>query len=66
LVIIIKAKLEAVEAGVSTFEDEFAMQMTLPGGQRVRDYVLPAIEETYEHGVVPGLFSGSGLRELEA
>lgn len=50
LALVIKAKLEAVETGIVTFEDEFAMHMVLPDGRTVRDHVLPAITEAYESG----------------
>jgi len=52
LALVIKAKLEAVAAGIVTFEDEFAMHMILPDGRTVRDHVLPAIEQAYETGTV--------------
>jgi hypothetical protein len=50
LALVIKAKLEAVEAGIVTFEDEFAMHMILPDGKSVREHVLPAIEQAYSDG----------------
>jgi hypothetical protein len=52
LALVIKAKLEAVEAGIVTFEEEFAMHMVLPGGRTVADEVLPAIDEAYATGAV--------------
>lgn len=52
LALVIKAKLEAVAAGIVTFEDEFAMHMILPDGRTVRDHVLPAIEDAYATGTV--------------
>lgn len=55
LALVIKAKLEAVEAGIVTFEDEFAMHMVLPGGRTVADHVLPAIATAYDTGNVPPL-----------
>lgn len=58
LALVIKAKLEAVESGIVTFEDEFAMNFVLPDGTTVRDHVRPAIEEAYETGTVPALLPG--------
>lgn len=55
LALVIKAKLEAVESGIVTFEDEFAMHMVLPGGRTVAEHVLPAIETAYATGRVPAL-----------
>lgn len=52
LALVIKAKLEAVEAGIVTFEDEFAMHMILPDGRPVSTHVLPAIAQAYETGTV--------------
>lgn len=61
LVLAIKAKLEAVESGISEFEDEFAAWILLPDGQRVRDHIRPAIARAYEEGAVgPLLALGPG------
>jgi hypothetical protein len=47
LSLVIKAKLEAVDAGIVTFEDEFMSHMVLPNGATVGEYVGPQIEEAY-------------------
>ena len=60
LALIVKAKLEAVESGIVTFEDEFAMHMILPDGRRVSEHVLPAIAESYETGRVAPLLAIAG------
>lgn len=52
LALVIKAKLEAVAAGIVTFEDEFSMHVVLPDGRQVRDLVVPAIEQAYATGTV--------------
>ena len=52
LALVVKAKLEAVEAGITSFEVEFAMHMVLPGGSTVADHVLPEIATAYETGRV--------------
>lgn len=52
LALVVKAKLEAVESGIVTFEEEFAMHMVLPSGRTVAEEVLPAIEEAYATGEV--------------
>lgn len=57
LALVIKAKLEAVEAGIVTFEDEFAMHMVLPDGSRAGDVVVRAIDAAYSTGVVPPLLA---------
>lgn len=51
--LVIKAKLEAVECGISVFEDEFMANIVLPGGQTVSDFMKPQIEEAYLSGAVP-------------
>lgn len=55
LKLVIQAKLEAVECGISVFEDEFMANIVLPGGQTVSDYVKPQIEMAYKTGEVPQL-----------
>lgn len=54
LLLIIKAKLEAIEIGIATFEDEFLAYTMLPSGQTVGEWVAPQLEEVYETGVMPG------------
>ena len=51
--LVIKAKLEAVECGISVFEDEFMANIVLPGGQTVGDFMKPQIEQAYISGSVP-------------
>jgi len=43
--LVIKAKLEAVEAGISTFEREFMANLLLPNGQTAGDVLVPRILE---------------------
>lgn len=53
LLLVIKAKLEAVESDISVFEDEFMANIVLPGGGTVSEFMLPQIRESYEHGTPP-------------
>lgn len=55
LFLIIKAKLEAVESGITTLEDEFLAHIVLPGGETVGDWMRPQIDEAYRIGAVPQL-----------
>jgi len=55
LALVIKAKLEAVEAGIVTFEEEFLAHFLLPGGHTVGDLVVPQIDHAYATGTVPAL-----------
>lgn len=51
--LVIKAKLEAVECGISVFEDEFMSNIVLPGGQTVGDFMKPQIAQAYISGKIP-------------
>lgn len=48
LALVIKAKLEAVESGITTFEDEFLAHIVMPDGQTVSSHLLPRIAQAYE------------------
>ena len=50
LLLVIKAKLEAVETEITTFEQEFLAHIVLPGGQTVGEQVTKHIAESYESG----------------
>ncbi|MDP1772751.1 MAG: hypothetical protein Q8L15_10745 [Methylobacter sp.] len=55
LSLVIKAKLEAVEAGISILEDEFMANIVLPNGSTVSQFMLPQITTAYETGAMPKL-----------
>lgn len=55
LLLALKAKLELVDAGLTTFEDEFLAQTCLQGGQTVSDALRPQIEKMLETGEMPKL-----------
>ena len=60
LALVVKAKLEAVEAGISTFEDEFLSHIVLPSGETAGQWLIPQVITAYETGVMPPLLpSGS-------
>lgn len=58
LLLVIKAKLEAVEAGITSFEDEFLAATLLDKGMTVSEWIQPQIEETYKTGKFPALLPG--------
>lgn len=61
LAAVIKAKLVAVEAGISTVEQEFLAWIALPNGRTVGEETAPAIERAYAEGKhVPLLELGAG------
>jgi hypothetical protein len=49
----VKAKLEVVESGISTFEDEFMPHIVLPSGQTVSEWMGPQITAAYLSGLMP-------------
>lgn len=53
LLLVIKAKLEAVESGIATFEDEFLAHVLLPNQQTVAEYIGPTVAQIYETGRMP-------------
>lgn len=55
LVLAIKAKLECVEAGITTLEQEFLAHIVLPNGQTVGDAMVGQIETAYKEQRMPPL-----------
>lgn len=55
LALVVKAKLEAVECGISEFEDEFLANIVLPTGQLLGQVIRPQIATSYETGKMPPL-----------
>ncbi len=53
LVLLLKAKLEAVESGISVFEREFLAHIVLPGGETVGEVIAPQIAAAYASGRMP-------------
>jgi hypothetical protein len=62
LALVIKAKLEAVEAGISTVEREFLDAIMLPDGRTVGDWLGPQLGEVYAREAMPALLPGSADR----
>lgn len=60
LALVVKAKLEAVESGITSFEEEFMAHILLPNGQTVGQYVGPQIEEAYTTGQMPPMLPALG------
>jgi hypothetical protein len=68
--LVVKAKLEAVESGIATFEDEFLAYTMLPGGATVGQWLTPQLDEVYRRGdlssVLPlGLPAGESVEDAE-
>jgi hypothetical protein len=62
LLLVIKAKLELVASGGTSFDREFLADIMLPDGSTIGDSVVPRIGEAYANGKMPklGLLLGSG------
>ena len=61
LALVIKAKLEAVETGITEFEDEFMAHIVLPSGETVGQWMRPQIASAYDSGDMPPLLPGPKL-----
>lgn len=53
LALVIKAKLEAVECGITTAEAEFLADTILPDGETVKEWIEPQIAAAYRLGAMP-------------
>jgi len=53
LLLAIKAKLEAVAAGISEFEEEFLAHIVLPNNETTAQWLRPQIAEAYQQGKMP-------------
>jgi hypothetical protein len=55
LVLVVKAKLEAVEAGIESFDQAFLPYILLPDGSTTGEFLLPQVAEAYATGEMPSL-----------
>lgn len=55
LALVIKAKLEAVESGITEFDDEFMAHIVLPDGKTIGQVMRPQIAAAYDSGEMPPL-----------
>lgn len=53
LLLCIKAKLEAVEVGITTFEEEFLAHIVMPGGDTVGQTFIPRLPEVMAGSPLP-------------
>jgi hypothetical protein len=62
LALVIKAKLEAVESGITAFEEEFLPHIVMPTGQTVGEWAGPQLRDLKERGqfssTIAGLLEG--------
>lgn len=59
LALVVKAKLEAVECGISEFDDEFMANIVMPDGSTIGQWARPQIASMYSSGHMPPLLPGS-------
>ena len=62
LLLVIKAKLEAVESGISNFESEFLANIMLPNNQTVGEWAVPQLEGIYASRKIPALLPGTDVK----
>jgi hypothetical protein len=60
LALAIKAKLEAVASGITTFEEEFLAHVVMPNGKNLGELIVPQIATAYENKKMPPLL-GAGV-----
>lgn len=64
LALVIKAKLEAVECGISTIEREFLANVVMPDGSTVGDVIEEQIANAYLTGKMPPLLEAPKAEKL--
>lgn len=55
LLLVIKAKIEAVQSGIVSFEDEFIGHTVMTDGRTFAEWARPQIAQMYEEGGMPAL-----------
>lgn len=63
LLLILKAKLVAIQDGVSTVESEFLAHTLLPDGRTVEEWLEPQLAQVYARGEMPPLLPGPSGRD---
>jgi hypothetical protein len=58
LILVLKAKLEAVESGILSLEEAFFADLVLPTGQTLSEWFAPQLQRLYETGALPPLLPG--------
>jgi len=59
LVLAVKAKLEAIESGISTLEKEFLAFVVMPDGSQLGDHVIPNLKQIAETGKMPKMLTAA-------
>jgi hypothetical protein len=59
LCLAIKAKLECVDSGITSLDQEFLAHIVLPNGQSFGDIYIPQIDSAYQTNEMPPLLPGA-------
>jgi len=59
LLLVVKAKLEAIASGIETFDDAFMPHIVLPDGKTAGEWLSPQIAVVYETGEMPLTLPGA-------
>lgn len=60
ILLIVRAKFEAIEAGISTVEREFLADTVMANGTTIGEWVAPQLESMYATGKMPLALPGLG------
>lgn len=60
LTLAIKAKLEAVESGISTIEKEFMAFVIMPDGRQLSEHIVPRLLDLSKGGEMPKMLTFGG------
>lgn len=63
LLLVIKAKLEAVDTGIVSFESEFLAHTMLPSGRTVGEEIAPQIDKAYQTNRMPELLPSLAIEQ---
>ena len=55
MILVVKAKLESVETGISTFQEEFMAHIIMANGKTIGENILPRLLESSRDGKHPAL-----------
>lgn len=60
LLLTLRAKLEAIDKGISTFDDEFLAHVVMPNGQTFGEWATPQLDEVCGMKKMPPLLPSGG------
>jgi len=63
LILAVKAKLEAVESGISTIEQEFMAFVVMPDGKTLSDHIIPKLTEIAQTGKMQKMLMAASYQE---